>query len=83
MNFKLKGTFSLVLVAALLLAMASPVYASPVVTGTNGNTIYLSFTPVDEEYNPIDSVSAGDPLYYAVNFSGNPTDPEDPTFADD
>ena len=62
---------------AMLMLLTIPTFAETLVTGTNGNTIYLSLSYLDVDGAPITSVQEGESFYVRVNFFGNPTRKDD------
>lgn len=70
---KSKRLISLMLVLTMILSMTVTVSAVPLVTGTNGKTIYLSMQVTDAKGNEKTSAQAESTLYVRVSFAGNST----------
>ena len=57
---------------AVMMLFTIPAFGATVATGTNGNSIYLSFAFSNDD-GAIDSVAKGETFYIDVNYSNNPS----------
>lgn len=65
---------SIAVALALSMLMSVTVFAAPIATGSNGNTVYISTNVTDKKQgSPITQVSSGQTFVVELNFAGNPT----------
>ena len=66
---------SIAVALALSMLMSVTVFAAPIATGSNGNTVYISTNATDKKQgSQITQVSNGKTFVVELNFVGNPTE---------